>query len=192
MYINGIAGTSGKVVACKSGSATIKCTSLSGSHKTLTINDVLLVPEAGVNLIAVSNISKHGESFSGNKEHIKIVNTNQDYVIEGVGANGLYKVKECKLHSIVAAPAIVPADIWNCRFGHLNHRTLSKVTPTSSRTEWCEACTLAKAHCLPSSSHLPQSESPLFRIHSDVVGPMPVPSTGGAKYLVSFIDDATK
>lgn len=192
VFINGIAGTTGKVMANQSGSANIVCTDLSGAPRTLEIKNVLLVPESRVNLIAVSSISNNGGSFSGDNNHIKLTNTKKNYVINGVGANGLYKVKACKISSLLAVPASIPTDIWHRRFGHLHNRMLAKVSPAESKSQWCEACALAKAHQLPFSSSLPMSDSPLFRIHSDVVGPMPVASTGGARYIVSFIDDATR
>lgn len=114
VYINGIAGTTGKVIACKSGpTVVIKCTNISGAAKTLEINNVLLVPEAGVNLIAVLSISGNSGSLSGNNKHVKIVNHDQHYVIRGVGTNGLYKVKACRLPSLRATPACVPADVWH-------------------------------------------------------------------------------
>lgn len=89
VYINVITSTTVKVVACKRDTATISCTNLSGNQRYLDISNVLLVPEAGVNLIAVLSISNDGGLFSGNKNHIKIVKNNQNYVIEGVGADGL-------------------------------------------------------------------------------------------------------
>ena len=113
VYINGIAGTTGKVMARKSGSATISCTDLSGVPRTLEIKDVLLVPEAGVSLIAVSLVSKNGGLFSGDNCHIKLVNAKQDYVIQGIGANGLYKGKAARVPSFSATPASVPADVWH-------------------------------------------------------------------------------
>lgn len=106
--------------------------------------------------------------------------------------NGLYKVTGFRYTSLFAAPALVPADIWHQRFGHLNFRLLAEVSPVGFQTQWCEPCALAKAHRLPFSSHFPVSDEPLFRIHSNVLGPMPDASTGGGKDIVSFIDDATR
>lgn len=146
VFINGIAGTTRKVMASLSGSANIICTDLSGAPRILEIKDVLLVPESGVKLIAVSSISNDGGSFSGDNNHIKLTNTEKNYVINGVGANVLYKVKACKILSLLAVPASIPADIWHRRFGHLNNRMLAKVSPAKSKSQWCEACALAKAH----------------------------------------------
>lgn len=190
--INGIAGSTGKVTTSFKGTTTISCRTISGQTRTVEIKDLLLVPHAGVNLLAVSKITKDGARFSGDNNHISLSNQSRDYVITGTGTDGLYKVRAFKATSHFAAPATIPTDVWHRRFGHLNHRSLSKVSPSSSKSTWCEACTLAKSHRLPFSSHLAISESPLYRIHSDVAGPMPVMSTGGGRYIVSFIDDATR
>lgn len=186
--INGIAGTTGHVTANFKGTASIACHNTAGQARSVNIHDVLLVPNAGVNLLAVSKITNDGASFMGDSNRIVLSNASKDYVITGAGPDGLYKVRA----SLFAAPASIPADVWHRRFGHLNNKSLAKVSPSSSSKSWCEACTLAKAHRLPFNSHLPISETPLFRIHSDVAGPFPVVSTGGGKYVVSFIDDATR
>lgn len=58
--INGIAGSTGHVTASFKGSATILCHSMTGARRTVEIKDVLLVPNAGVNLLAVSKLTKDG------------------------------------------------------------------------------------------------------------------------------------
>lgn len=89
VHINGIARTVGKVTATQSGSAYISCSSLSGQAQTLEIKNVRFVPNAGVNLIAVSSISNDRGLFSGDNNHIKLINKKKDYVINGSGANVL-------------------------------------------------------------------------------------------------------
>jgi hypothetical protein len=115
-----------------------------------------------------------------------------DYVITGQEVDGLFLAQARPSQTLFAAPATIPADVWHRRYGHLNYRSLSKVSPSSSKKIDCEPCSLSKAHRLPFSSHFPKSDLPLFRIHSDVIGPMPTASLGGGKYVVSFIDDATR
>lgn len=162
VHINGIAGTDGHVTASFKGSATISCQSISGQQRTMEIKDVLLVPHSGVNLLAVSMMTRDGASFSGDNDHISLSNRSKDYVITGTGTDGLYKVRAFTATSHFAATATIPTDVWHRRFGHLNHRSLAKVSSSSSKTTWCEACTMAKSHCLPFSSHLPISDSPLY------------------------------
>lgn len=74
VYINGIAGMTGRVTATKRGSVNIICVDTSGNRRLLEVKNVLLVPESGVNLLAVSSLTKEGGIFSGDNTHIKIVN----------------------------------------------------------------------------------------------------------------------
>jgi histone deacetylase 1/2 len=55
----------------------------------------------------------------------------------------------------------------------------------------CDACQQAKSHQLPFSHTHKLSTSPLELIYSDVWG-LAIPSAGGFKYYVSFIDDFSK
>ena len=54
----------------------------------------------------------------------------------------------------------------------------------------CEACALGKMRRVPfqkGSSN--RATRPLELVHSDVCGPMNVPSIGGSKYMLTFTDD---
>ena len=57
----------------------------------------------------------------------------------------------------------------------------------------CEACTLGKMQktsCPKLSMH--RAEKPLELVHSDLCGPMQVESTGGSRYMLTFIDDYSR
>ena len=57
----------------------------------------------------------------------------------------------------------------------------------------CHGCVLGKSKRLPfpkKSEHF--TSKPLELIHSDVCGPVHVPSFGGSRYFVSFTDDFSR
>ena len=57
----------------------------------------------------------------------------------------------------------------------------------------CEHCVYGKHVRKPHKRKLVQRErEKLELVHSDVCGPMPTLSLGGASYFVTFIDDATR
>lgn len=60
-------------------------------------------------------------------------------------------------------------------------------------SEVCEECQLGKQHreSFPSKSTW-KSYSPLELVHTDICGPIRVPSFGGSRYFLLFIDDLTK
>ena len=55
----------------------------------------------------------------------------------------------------------------------------------------CSGCELAKFSALPFNQSIFVSSSPFDLIHSDVWRPSPIPTKGGSRYYVSFIDDHT-
>jgi transposase InsO family protein len=56
----------------------------------------------------------------------------------------------------------------------------------------CDACILRKHSKQPLQDSTSIACRKLGLIHSDLCGPMPVPSTNGNKYIMSFIDDYTR
>jgi transposase InsO family protein len=102
---------------------------------------------------------------------------------------------------------------WHHRLGHVNHETVRQVftqhmgkdtdsilsgrslSPTHSNNPppACNACHLGKSHraSLPkvSTSH---SKAPLELVHTDICGPFRIPSFGGARYFILFIDDYSR
>ena len=57
---------------------------------------------------------------------------------------------------------------------------------------FCEHCQYGKQTRVSRNVHFQKDRQPLDLIHSDVCGPMPTQSLGGASYFVTFIDDATR
>ena len=53
----------------------------------------------------------------------------------------------------------------------------------------CEHCLYGKQTLSPHKGSISRKSEPLQLVQSDVCGPMPVLSMGGAMYFVTFIDD---
>ena len=56
----------------------------------------------------------------------------------------------------------------------------------------CEHCIYGKHTRLTSWSLDKELGIPLDLVHSDLCGPMPIKSLGGASYFLTFIDDSTR
>lgn len=92
-------------------------------------------------------------------------------------------------------------DIWHRRLGHLNNRSMQLlmnglcigVNYDITKYEACVACIKGKQTHLffPKKSHSRATEF-LGLVHTDLCGPMPVQSFGGAKYFLTFIDDFSR
>eukprot|EP00253_Pinus_taeda_P002334 PITA_02334 len=91
--------------------------------------------------------------------------------------------------------------LWHLRFGHLNFgglnllhrkRMVKGLSLIEKPDSLCEGCILGKQHkeSFPARKSI-RAKAPLEIVHSDVCGPMQVPSLGGNKYVLTFIDDYT-
>lgn len=93
--------------------------------------------------------------------------------------------------------------IWHQRFGHLNRDAIRKMislgavsgltlieNPTASSTP-CVGCILGKMHRQPFPSGRTRATEVGQLIHSDVCGPMQVPTPSGSRYFVIFKDDCS-
>lgn len=102
-----------------------------------------------------------------------------------------------------AARSNMSANLWHKRLGHLNVNDMNVLKNGAStgvsfqlntnQLQDCIACLEGKM----SAKSYPVGEAkratqPLELIHSDVCGPMPEASWGGAKYFVTFTDDYTR
>eukprot|EP00253_Pinus_taeda_P005116 PITA_05116 len=92
--------------------------------------------------------------------------------------------------------------LWHLRFGHLNfgglnllHRKkMVRGLPLIQKPDsLCEGCILGKQHkeSFPAGKSI-RAKAPLEIVHSDVCGSMQVPSLGGNRYVLTFIDDYTR
>lgn len=99
------------------------------------------------------------------------------------------------------AAVSVDMQLLHERMGHLNQRDLMRLQKCtlgiklvdSGKLEFCDSCAISKSkrHPVSNKSRTRQSK-PGELIHTDVNGPMEVPSLKGMRYAVCFIDDATR
>ena len=98
----------------------------------------------------------------------------------------------------------VNMELWHRRLGHVpppvishmaNNNIASGLKISKSRSEYlkCEGCILGKGHRAPILRKSESKTSALLElVHSDLNGPLDVPSLGGSHYFVTFIDDFSK
>ena len=97
--------------------------------------------------------------------------------------------------------------LWHERLGHLGFSGLAEIVVNGSamgipdevtlqatklllQQNRCDACTKGKASRVPIKKHQHVRAKRRFElVHTDVMGPFPVNSRGGARYLVTFVDD---
>lgn len=107
----------------------------------------------------------------------------------------------------MAAHTTYDARIWHYAYSHLGYdnmkrlvkenrvkglpETVHKIEEEKQRV--CEPCIKGKQPCQPSKSRTKYSRFEVGeKIHTEVCGPMEEESVGGARYFVSFIDEASQ
>lgn len=87
--------------------------------------------------------------------------------------------------------------LWHRRLGHLGMQNIGKLKSAAvglsnlltDKLEFCDICAKTKMTRLPFNGERTRAERPLFRVHSDVCGPIDPVANDGSRYFVSFIDD---
>ncbi|CAL9020877.1 unnamed protein product, partial [Prunus brigantina] len=91
--------------------------------------------------------------------------------------------------------------LWHLRLGHMSERGMQELHNRkllkgvqSCKLEFCRFCTIGKQSKIAFKQRNKEEESTgvLDYIHTDVWGPSPVKSKGGARYFVTFLDDFSR
>ena len=114
----------------------------------------------------------------------------------------MFEVHDLKIPSQVVSAAATTTtsspDLWHARLGH---PSLSRLQLLASQGHLgsvqfskfdCTSCHFGKQTKLPFNKSDSFSSAPFDLIHSDIWGPAPVPTEGGSKYFVIFVDDFSR
>ena len=197
----------GRVVkALGSGSVRMNMLFETTESKKAVLYDVLYVPKLTCNLFSVKLAVATGNTVEFGPQKCCIWDENGK--LRGIGslADKLYQL-DCEVAPTAdtAYASVVSSqdcDLWYQRLGHVHEQILKKCVESEpvqgidikkmTELSFCEGC-LAVKMCrkpFPTVGEI-QSTRRLQLVHSDVCGPMHMPSIGGAKYFVTFIDDYT-
>ena len=95
--------------------------------------------------------------------------------------------------------------LWHHRLGHTSHDKLRILRRHSNLFDFpmsrqaisahadCDTCRRSKAKVLPYSKRkLPKADRPLQRVHTDIWGPINIPTISGHVYFISFTDECAR
>jgi transposase InsO family protein len=103
--------------------------------------------------------------------------------------------------SSVSAPVIAASasiELWHSRLGHVSLPRIQTLVSrgllgsVSSSPFDCMSCQLGKQPALPFNNSESIASATFDLIHSDVWGPSPVPTVGGSRYFVIFVNDFSR
>jgi len=171
----------------------------------LIIEDVFYVPDMKCNLISIGQLVEKGFSVSMEGESLKLFDSKKNLVLKSaLSKNRIYR---CNISSdkMMCMSATINEDVealWHLRYDHLNYRSLIELNSKdlvyglpklNAKKSICEICVKSKQSRLPFVSDAPKRASEALQVvHSDICGPFEVPSLGGSKYFITFIDEFTR
>ena len=179
-------------------------------HTTVTLSSVLHIPHLGYNLLSVRALCRAGYTVGFTSDLCTISHGGK--VIGVVSAvNNLYRLTAPPSpHTAAIVLTKDECDIWHRRLGHLNVPSLTHLfdrgmvtvpdlASTAQRikstapTSPCHGCLMGKqTRTVIRKSIDSRGTTPLFRVHVDLCGPLPVQSRSGARYIMLVVDDCTR
>ena len=156
------------------------------------------IPGLKRNLISVGQLDDEGYTSTFGEGRWKI-SKGVMTLARGLKSGTLY-MSSNSCGSISLAGDTVNAKQWHDRLGHMSEKGM-KVLSTrgllpgldSVDVGMCEDCILGKQKRVSfSTTGRELKKEKLELVHSDLWGPAPVNSVGGASYYMTFIDDATR
>ena len=185
--------------------------SAANATEMVRVQSVLHIPQCGRNnLLSVMQLEKVGMNLTFQGVKGVEITRNGSRMAEITRVGNMYIVR-----SSAAIPAVFAlqdstesdgnenASLWHYRLGHLGMGAVAKMStlaegipkipPLQDRCI-CEACLYGKMArkpfpTLPATS---RAAEVLDIVHSDIMGPMEVPSISGARFILLFVDDRTR
>ncbi|KAL8135853.1 hypothetical protein AgCh_010456 [Apium graveolens] len=193
-------GDSSKIPVKRKGTVTIM--SKKGEKK--YINNVYYIPALKNNIISLGQLVEKGYNIQMQDNSLIIRNQARELIANvEMSKNRLFtldmqtNVQKC-LKSVIKNDSW----LWHLRYGHLGFSGLKLLSKTkmvdglpeiNEPENLCEACVKGKQH----RQSFPVGKSwrarmPLEIIHTDIAGPFDIPSLGGNRYYLTFIDDFSR
>lgn len=172
-----------------------------GKWENATIRNVFHVPDLKKNLLSVGVVTSGGYEVSFRDNRVKLLKNDLVYASGIKQNNDVYRMFFRVSNPYAAPEANVSTNLklWHERLGHVNQNILREMVNCGAVTGvkfadvknfFCDACQLGKSHKLPFKN---RSDRTRYRpgefAHSDMCGPLPYPSIGGARFFVTFVDE---
>ncbi|GJT65318.1 zinc finger, CCHC-type containing protein [Tanacetum coccineum] len=171
------------------------------SGKIVTLFNVLYVPKLRKNLVSGPVLNKCG---------YKQVYESDKYILSKCGVfvgfgyynNGMFmlnlnKVPDDSDSVYMSSSTVVNSTLWHARLGHVHYKRMLEMSKDDlipaidENLEKCTTCMLTKITRQPFKS-ITRKSVILELIHSDLCDFHATPSLGNKKYVITFIDDASR
>lgn len=166
-------------------------------------------PELVANLISIGRFDRAGFTVTFGRGEVVFRDSDGDDILHGHGSEGIYLINIDSQRAEVERGTKnlaftakshehpVPIDTWHRCFGHAGVTAIKQVatlvdslqiTGNIDEKISCEDCVLGKQVARPYDKAFGKEMEPLERVHMDIWVCTRVPSLGGAKYMLLFVD----
>ncbi|CAD6342994.1 unnamed protein product [Miscanthus lutarioriparius] len=172
---------------------------------TRTLKNVRYIPGMSRNLISLSTLDAEGYKYSGSDGVLKVSKGSLVCLKGDLNSAKLYVLRGCTLPGSDSAVAAVTNDepsktnLWHMRLGHMSHHGMAELMKrnlldgcTSSKIKFCEHCIFGKHKRVHFNTSVHTTKGTLDYVHADLWGPSRKSSLGGARYMLTIIDDYSR
>ncbi|GJU45108.1 zinc finger, CCHC-type containing protein [Tanacetum coccineum] len=171
------------------------------SGKTITLVNVVYVPGLRKNLMSAPVLNKCGykQVYESDKY---ILSRHGVFVGFGYYNNGMFMLNLNKVPNTFSSVCMisskdVDSSMWHARLGHVHYKRMLAMSKDNLILEFditlekCNTCMLTKITRQPFKD-IKRDSNVLELIHNDLCDFHATPSLGNKKYVVTFIDDASR
>lgn len=165
------------------------------------VENVLCIPDLCANLLSVSQIVRKRNKVIFDYKGCKIYDPENNLLASGSLDGELFKLNCSETdYAFTANRADNALNLWHRRMGHLNFGSVRNIlndfcisnVENVQENMNCEVCAKGKQCRRPFKKSGARASDVLQLIHSDLCGPINVASMGGARYILTFVDDFTR
>lgn len=178
------------------GIGTIRIKMFDGVVRTLT--NIKHVPELKKNLISLGMLDSIRCSFKAEGGAMR-VSKGALVVMKGKKTSSLYILQGSMVTGAVVVSSMFDSNgtrLWHMRLEHISERGLSKLSKQGllckqriGKLEFCDHCVFEKQCRVKFNTAIHKTKGAMDYIHSNQCSPSQVPSHGGGRYTLTFIDD---
>lgn len=174
--------------------------SVEGETKNIVVHDVMCVPQLTTNLLSVSQLVRRGNTVIFDESGCRIFNQHNEVIAIGELYNNMFRLKIQHI-DLCMQTSLNSASVWHRRLGHLSDSVLTKMNTAVSGLKIdgkidnkfnCVSCCEGKQIRNSFGSNGSRAKSTLEIIHTDLCGPSKIPTIGGARYFLLFVDDFSR
>ncbi|CAD6236154.1 unnamed protein product [Miscanthus lutarioriparius] len=169
-----------------------------------TLKDVRHIPGMARNLISLSTLDVEGYKHSGSGGVYKVSKGSLIHMIGDMNSAKLYVLRGSTLHDSVTAATVSndepsKTNLWHMRLGHMSELGMAELIKrdmldgcTVGKMKLCEHCVFGKHKRVKFNASVHTTKGTLDYVHADLWGLSRKPSYGGARYMLTIIDDYSR